>query len=726
MTQHPSIPLLSVGRRVLCVRRDRDHAASTCVAGVVLDTVVDPARLTQRAFRRKTGPLGWPSVIDTVRSRASRTTPRAVDFRKVTHVSLVVSRHQSPDAPTTGRVVSPTEIIRLPFRSRLSMPTRPREIVAVIDPVWSVPGGDVTASVRSSEEVARAAAERLTRFLQPGEVVAGTPEGRLTLRLRHEDRAARPVRLQEMAYHAIEVLDRLDVNDGVIDLGVGWAPITRKQDPRQAEQHATDAAAESVNQRDHQPRQQGLHLKTRHKAVTWVSASRQVLLATVGSVLLPFLFLVGLSMVGIDLSGPLYWVLVTALGVTALTIWAECSQALEPPKLPAAPDGPSPRATAVIAAYLPNEADTIVETVRAFLDQRYSGGLQIVLAYNTPVPLDVEDDLARMGHEHPDLTVLKVPDSTSKAQNVNAALRVAEGEFVGIFDADHHPAPGSFDRAWCWIADGADVVQGHCVIRNGDDSALAKLIAVEFEQIYAVSHPGRTALYGFGIFGGSNGYWRASALEQIRLRGSFLTEDIEASMRVLDADGRIVNDPGLVSHELAPETARALWKQRMRWAQGWFQVSLRHLWPILRKPTLSLRQKLGVAYLLGWREVYPWIAMSVWPLFGFLAWRDGGFELGSPMFLLLTLFTTVSGPLQTLAAWRLATPELRRHPWWFVGAGLANLLFYTEAKNLVNRIAHLKQFRGEHQWVVTPRTAASAGSTDTDRDDTRTDTEVAA
>jgi hypothetical protein len=637
-------------------------------------------------------------------------------------VTLALHRQQSTDAPTTGRVVSPTEIIRIPVRSRLSMPTRPREIVAVIDPVWSVPGDDVSASVRPSAEQAAAAAERLTRFLQPGELVAGTAEGRLTLRLRHEDRAARPVRLQEMAYHAIEVLDRLDVGSGVIDLGVGWAPITRKQDPRQAEEHATSAAAESVHQRDHQPLQQGVHARTRRKAVTWFSASRHLLLATVGSVLLPFLLLVGLSTVGIDLSGPLYWALVVALGVTALTIWAECSQALEPPRLPAAPDGPAPRATAVIAAYLPNEADTILETVQAFLGQRYSGGLQIVLAYNTPVPLDVEADLERMAGEHPDLTVLKVPDSTSKAQNVNAALRVAEGEFVGIFDADHHPAPGSFDRAWHWIADGADVVQGHCVIRNGDDSALAKLIAVEFEQIYAVSHPGRTALYGFGIFGGSNGYWRASALEQIRLRGSFLTEDIEASMRVLDADGRIVNDPGLVSHELAPETPRALWKQRMRWAQGWFQVSIRHMWPILRKPTLTLRQKLGVAYLLGWREVYPWIAMSVWPLFGFLAWRDGGFDLASPMFLLLTLFTTVSGPLQTLAAWRLATPELRRHPWWFVGAGLANLLFYTEAKNLVNRIAHLKQFRGEHQWVVTPRTAASAGSTHNDR----TDTEVAA
>ena len=41
---------------------------------------------------------------------------------------------------------------------------------------------------------------------------------------------------------------------------------------------------------------------------------------------------------------------------------------------------------------------------------------------------------------------------------------------------------------------------------------------------------------------------------------------------------------------------------------------------------------------------------------------------------------------------------------------LANMLVYTEAKNLVNRVAHLKQLRGEHQWVVTPRNAASTGS----------------
>ncbi|MCW2845619.1 MAG: response regulator receiver modulated diguanylate cyclase [Nocardioides sp.] len=628
-------------------------------------------------------------------------------------MSITLSPHTSPTPPPdadTGRVGSPTEVVSVPVRSRLALPVvRRREIVAVIDPVWRA-DHDATDSVRAPQEVVAAAAERLTRFLQPSEIVASTPDGRLTLRLRHEDRAARPVRLQEMAYHAIEVFDALTDGDRVSDLGVGWARITRKQDPAQAEKHAAAAAAESVNQRDLQPRQQGAHVRTRHPAVSPWSASRQVLLATVGSVVLPFAALVGLYAVGIDLSGPLYWTLVTALAITAATIWAECSHALDPPKLPAQPDVPAPRASAVIAAYLPNEADTIVETVHEFLAQDYSGGLQVVVAYNTPVPLPVEAELAELALQHPDLSVLKVPDSTSKAQNVNAALRVADGEFVGIFDADHHPAQGSFDRAWRWIADGVDVVQGHCVIRNGADSALARLVAVEFEQIYAVAHPGRASVYRFGIFGGSNGYWRASALQQIRLRGSFLTEDIEASMRLLEAGGRIVNDPGLVSRELAPETAKALWNQRMRWAQGWFQVSCRHLMTTLRSPSLNLRQKIGVGYLLGWREVYPWIALSAWPLLGFLAWRDGGISFGSPIFLLLTLFVTVSGPLQTLAAWRLAAPEMRRHPWWFVGGALANLLFYTELKNLVNRVAHLKQLRGEHQWVVTPRTAASTGS----------------
>ncbi len=640
-------------------------------------------------------------------------------------MSLVPSARTPARVPASvppPRVVSPDEVVESPEKLR-RLPRRPREIVAVLEPVWADPD-DATSSVHAEPEAVVEAAQRLTRHLQAGELVAPTRDGRLRLRLKHEDTAARPVRLQEMAYHAVEAFEALPErpvpDSSVIDLGVGWAPITRKQDPIAAEEHAAAAADESLRQRDLQPRQLGRHQRVRQPRISRWSAGHQVLLATVGSVVLPFVAMVGLYSIGLDVADVVYWALVGSFLLTAATIWAESSRAIDPPALPT-PSAPAPPATAVIAAYLPNEADTVVETVEAFLAQDYEPGLQVVLAYNTPVRLPVQDELAALALRYPRLTVLEVPDSTSKAQNVNAALHVAEGEFVGIFDADHHPMPGAFHRAWCWLADPerpADVVQGHCVIRNGDASPLAKLVAVEFEQIYAVSHPGRAELHGFGIFGGSNGYWRVSALERIRLRGSYLTEDIEASMRVLAAGGRIVNDPGLVSRELAPESVRSLWRQRMRWAQGWFQVSMRHLGPVLRSPELSLRQKIGATYLLGWREVYPWISILTWPLLAFLVWRDGGLDMASPLFALVTLFVTVSGPLQTLAAYRLATPEIRRHGWWFVAAAIANLLVYTEAKNLVNRIAHIKQLRGEHQWVVTPRTA-SGGSSSSDTAETR-------
>ena len=98
--------------------------------------------------------------------------------------------------------------------------------------MYAAPGDDVTASVRPPAEVVADAAERMARHLQPGEVVAATPDAKLSMRLRREDRDARPVRLQEMAYHAVEAFDSVADRDGVVDLGVGWAHVSRKQDPR--------------------------------------------------------------------------------------------------------------------------------------------------------------------------------------------------------------------------------------------------------------------------------------------------------------------------------------------------------------------------------------------------------------------------------------------------------------------------------------------------------------
>ena len=428
-------------------------------------------------------------------------------------------------------------------------------------------------------------------------------------------------------------------------------------------------------------------------------------------VLMPFLIYVIVWYSRFDLTTLTYPLVAAALAGTAAALWIESFKAVEPIEIPPQPEGSYPTASAIIAAYLPNEAATILETVTTLLDQDYPGELQVILAYNTPQHLPVEDTLIALAADNPQLLLLRVLASTSKAQNVNAALAHVRGEFVGIFDADHHPEPGSFGRAWRWLSNGHDIVQGHCVVRNGDASWVARMVAVEFETIYAVSHPGRARLHGFGIFGGSNGYWRTRSLREIRMQGSMLTEDIDSSMRSLLDGLSIVSDPGLISTELAPTKMSALWNQRMRWAQGWTQTARRHLRPALSSPQLTRRQKIGAAFLLGWTQVIPWITIQVIPILAFVAWRDGGIgrlDLLVPVFVLLSIFTFTVGPAQAIFAYVLGDPRIRSHRRWFLLYAFNSMLWYGELKNLISRVAQLKELTGERQWRVTPRTATTA------------------
>ena len=338
-------------------------------------------------------------------------------------------------------------------------------------------------------------------------------------------------------------------------------------------------------------------LKTLARQIeTWLCAAT----AMFGALALPCVIYVLLASFGLDPTRSAYLVIVACLFGANAAIWVESWMARkrqDPPKTPAVRHPP---ATAVIAVYLPNEAATIVDTVRAFLRLEYPAPLQIILAYNTDRDLPIEATLREIGKHDDRFVPFRVAGSTSKAQNINASLTRVTGEFVGLFDADHHPDPDSFSRAWRWLSDGWDVVQGHCLVRNGHTSWVARLAAVEFESIYAVSHPGRARMHRFGIFGGTNGYWKTSVLSQIRMRSSMLTEDIDSSVRAVREGYRIVSDPFLVSRELAPLTLKALWTQRMRWSQGWFQVCLRHTLATLRSPNVSLRQKLGHVHLLAW------------------------------------------------------------------------------------------------------------------------------
>ncbi|CAK3870658.1 glycosyltransferase family 2 [Lecanosticta acicola] len=282
----------------------------------------------------------------------------------------------------------------------------------------------------------------------------------------------------------------------------------------------------------------------------------------------------------------------------------------------------------VIVAYLPNEKDIIRNQVLYACEEVVypRDKLRINLVYNTPKPIEpLETELSLLPEQYKNLRVIKVPGSKSKADNLNYFFNIkSDAEVIGIFDSDHCPHP--HNPRWAaerFLADETvDIVQGRCIVYNTNESFYAKMIAVEFDKIYAISHPGRSRMFGFGLFCGSNGYWKAPLLREHKMHGEMLTEDIDSALRAYGKGKRAVHDMNVSSFEMAPNTFAAFWKQRLRWAQGWTQASYVHMPLAWRNPPNGKRgadERFGIVSLLLVREIsYYLVSMHTCLLLSFI------------------------------------------------------------------------------------------------------------
>lgn len=372
---------------------------------------------------------------------------------------------------------------------------------------------------------------------------------------------------------------------------------------------------------------------------------------------------------------------------------------------PAQPN-PVPACSLVVAAYLPNEQHIILETLDYILNtiHRPAAGLEVILAYNTPVPLPVEEDLKQLAGQHPELKLLRVEGSRSKAENLNAAMKIVRGEITGILDADHRPSPDCFEHAWEWLEGGEySVVQGRNVIRNYGINFLTQMIAVEFECMYGVSHQAKSLLVDTGMFCGSNGYWRTAVLRRIRFLPDMMTEDIDATMRTLLRGNQIVHDPRIITTELAPVDLRSFWFQRKRWAQGWLEVGMKYQFPLLRSAHLDVWQKAYWSMILLLSAAFHFVALQVFPILLSLSLSQTEAPAITPVFFwTATILTLISGPFQTMAAWHIRHRANQQS----FGAYLVYCLFipiYCVFKNMIAVIAVYDHIVGNTEWVVTKR-----------------------
>ena len=97
----------------------------------------------------------------------------------------------------------------------------------------------------------------------------------------------------------------------------------------------------------------------------------------------------------------------------------------------------------VIVAYLPNEKDIVKDQVLYALDELVypADKLRINLVYNTPKPIEpLETELWQMQHKYPQLRVEKVPNSKSKADNLNYFFTLNTGaDVIGTYNPKQKP-----------------------------------------------------------------------------------------------------------------------------------------------------------------------------------------------------------------------------------------------------------------------------------------------
>ena len=274
-----------------------------------------------------------------------------------------------------------------------------------------------------------------------------------------------------------------------------------------------------------------------------------------------------------------------------------------------------PGATIIVSAYLPNEKDIIYQTIQYLLNNiNFPGDWEVILAYNTPPDLDVENKLKKLEYLNERFKMLRVDESLNKATDLNLAIKYANGDVILLIDADSRPHPDCLIKACFWFERGYDFVQGVNLIANPRDTWLSRLISIEISEKYLISYKARFASTGVTYFTGSNGYWRRKVLEDIFFSPSAQVEDIDASIRAMLTGHKLAFDPSIIAFELAPIYFSDWWKQRSRWAKGWAELTKWHQKATLSSSAISLPQKVYWTYFFMWRRLFYPIILCLTPV----------------------------------------------------------------------------------------------------------------
>ncbi|WP_019830841.1 glycosyltransferase [Sphingomonas sp. PR090111-T3T-6A] len=282
-----------------------------------------------------------------------------------------------------------------------------------------------------------------------------------------------------------------------------------------------------------------------------------------------FLFLAGLL-------ATLKWLFFVAitLGIARavlmaiLAVFSKREQAQEPvPEI-----DPNRFVSVLIPAF--NEARVIESSVRRVLA---SEEVQLEIIVIDDGSTDGTSDIVTQAFAGEPRVRLLTLTNGGKAAALNRGMTLAKGDVIVALDADTQFEKTTIARLARWFADEEiGAVAGNAKVGNRVN-LVTRWQAVEYVTAQNLERRALSRFDAITVVPGAVGAWRRSALDAV---GGYpvdtLAEDQDLTIAIQRVGWRVAYDVDAVAWTEAPETFRALAKQRFRWAFGTLQCLWKH------------------------------------------------------------------------------------------------------------------------------------------------------
>jgi cellulose synthase/poly-beta-1,6-N-acetylglucosamine synthase-like glycosyltransferase len=247
------------------------------------------------------------------------------------------------------------------------------------------------------------------------------------------------------------------------------------------------------------------------------------------------------------------------------------------------PMSPTPDYTPKVSLHLPayNEPPEVVEaTLRILAKLDYPNYEVLVVDNNTPKEetwRPLEAICRELGPHFRCLHLDEWPGYKSGALNFSLTQAAPDTEIIGIIDADYQIDPNFLRELVPAFADPeVAFVQTPQDYRYQQDDPFFRACYYGYKYFFEVSMPSRNE-HNAIIFAGTMGLIRKAVLQQIGGWDEWcITEDAEASLRILKSGYKSIYINKAYGRGLMPFTFEGFKKQRFRWCFGGIQILKKH------------------------------------------------------------------------------------------------------------------------------------------------------